>query len=268
MSNSNRLHPAEDFVFGYNAITDLRQKHQEMRMDFGILKLNEGMVFEDDHPELERVYLLIYGKVEIEYDGNKVVAERGSYLNENIWCINTPQGVKLTVKGLAADSEIAVMRTENDKKFEPVVRCGEQIVNEIRGKGFMNEAGTRIVRTAQDVRLSPDSNLMLGEDVHYPGKWSGFPSHSHKQPEIYFYKFYPKNGFGLLKLGDDAVLLEHNDTVKIQPQLVHPQVAAPGYAMYYIWVIRHLEGNPYIKPDFEEQHLWVEQPGAKYWPDI
>lgn len=268
MSNSNRLHPAEDFVFGYNAITDLRQKHQEMKMDFGILKLNENMVFEDDHPELERVYLLIYGKVEIEYDGNKVVAERGSYLNENIWCINTPQGVKLTVKGLAADSEIAVMRTENDKKFEPVVRCGDQIVNEIRGKGFMNEAGTRIVRTAQDVRLSPDSNLMLGEDVHYPGKWSGFPSHSHKQPEIYFYKFYPKNGFGLLKLGDDAVLLEHNDTVKIQPQLVHPQVAAPGYAMYYIWVIRHLEGNPYIKPDFEEQHLWVEQPGAKYWPDI
>ena len=37
----------------------------------------------------------------------------------------------------------------------------------------MNEAGTRIVRTAQDHRLTPDSNLMLGEDVHYPGKWSG-----------------------------------------------------------------------------------------------
>lgn len=49
---------------------------------------------------------------------------------------------------------------------------------------------------------------------------------------------------------------------------MHPQVSAPGYAMYYIWVIRHLKGNPYIKPDFEEQHLWVEQPGAKYWSDI
>lgn len=108
--------------------------------------------------------------------------------------------MKLTVKGIADDSEIAVMRTENDKIFEPVIRCGDKIVNEIRGKGFMNEAGTRIVRTAQDVRLSPESNLMLGEDVHYPGKWSGFPSHSHAQPETYFYKFYPKNGFGLLKL--------------------------------------------------------------------
>lgn len=265
---SNRLHRTEDFAFGYNAITDLYGEHKEMLMDYGVLKLNEGMYFEDPRTELERVYLLMYGKVEVEYDGTKVVAERGSYLNENIWCINVPKGVKLAVKGLAEDSEIAVMRTENDKQFAPVVRCGDMITNEIRGKGFMNEAGTRIVRTAQDVRLSPDSNLMLGEDVHYPGKWSGFPSHSHNQPEIYFYKFHPKNGFGLLRLGDEAVLLEHNDTVKIVPDHVHPQVTAPGYAMYYIWVIRHLEGNPYIKPTFEEQHLWVEQPGAKYWPDI
>ncbi|MGN1008127.1 MAG: 5-deoxy-glucuronate isomerase, partial [Butyricicoccus sp.] len=48
----------------------------------------------------------------------------------------------------------------------------------------------------------------------------------------------------------------------------HPQVAAPGYAMYYLWIIRHLEGNPYLGPDFDPQYLWVEQPGAKYWPDI
>lgn len=264
---SNRIQQSGAFAPGYNVITDLRAKHTEMLMDFGILKLSEGMSFTDDRPELERVYLLIYGKVEVEYDGCRVVAERGSCFDENIWCINLPKGVQLTVRGLTADSEIAVMRTENDKSFTPVVRCDDKIVNEIRGKGFMNEAGTRIVRTAQDVRLSPDSNLMLGEDVHYPGKWSGFPSHSHAQPEIYFYKFLPENGFGLLKLGDEGVLLEHNDTVKIQPGLVHPQVAAPGYAMYYIWVIRHLEGNPYIKPDFEAQHLWVEQPGAKYWPD-
>ena len=265
---NNRLHQTEDFAFGYNSITDLAKKNPEMMMDFGILKLSKNMYFEDDRSNLERVYLLIYGNVEVEYDGAHVVAERESYLNNNIWCINVPKGVKLSVRGLAEDSEIAVMRTENNKIFEPAIRCGEKIVIEMRGKGFMNEAGTRIVRTAQDIHLSPDSNMMLGEDVHYPGKWSGFPSHSHKQPEIYFYKFHPKNGFGLLKLGDEGVLLEHNDTVKIMPSLVHPQVTAPGYAMYYIWVIRHLKDNPYIKPDFEHQHLWVEEPGAKYWPDI
>ena len=77
----------------------------------------------------------------------------------------------------------------------------------------------------------------------------------------------PENGFGLLKLGDEGVVLEHNDTVKIYPNVVHPQVAAPGYAMYFLWVIRHLDGNPYVTPTFEEEHLWVEAPDAVIWPD-
>lgn len=158
--------------------------------------------------------------------------------------------------------------TENNTDFKPTIRTKENSVIEIRGKGFMNEAGTRIVKTFMDKKLAAESNIMIGEDIHYPGKWSGFPSHSHNQPEIYFYKFYPENGFGLLKLGDEGILMEYNDTVKIMPNKVHPKVTAPGYAMHYVWIIRHLEGNPYIRPNFEEQHLWVEQPGAKYWPEI
>lgn len=261
-----RLQQTKPFEVGYDSITELNGKHKEMMMDFGILKLDNGTKFEDSK-ELERVFLLLYGEIEVCWNGEIVRISRETYLDDNVWCLNVPKNVSVTITGIAKDSEVAVMRTENDKDFTPVVRSGDAVVKETRGKGSMNEAGTRIVRTVQDVRLSPDSNLMLGEDVHYPGKWSGFPSHSHAQPEIYFYKFHPENGFGLLKLGDEGVLLEHNDTIKIMPNLVHPQVAAPGYAMYYLWVIRHLDGNPYIKPDFEEQHLWVEEPDAKYWPD-
>lgn len=261
-----RLHQTAPFQAGYQAITECNGQHSEMLMDFGILKLTPGMCFRDNQP-LERVFVLLYGEIEVEFEGQIVRGCRHTYTDDTIWSINLPQTVCATIRGIAEDSEIAVIRTENAKEFAPVVRAGRDIVEEIRGKGTMNETGTRIVRTAQDVQLSPDSNIMFGEDMHYPGKWSGFPSHSHAQPEIYFYKFYPQNGFGLLKLGDEGVLLEHNDTVLIEPNLVHPQVAAPGYAMYYLWVIRHLEGNPYLKPDFEAEHLWVEQPGAKYWPE-
>ena len=261
-----RIQQKEPFKTGYNAITELNGKHSDMMMDFGILKLEKGTQFEEEC-SLERAYLLICGEIEVSFEGKTVKARRESFLDDDLWCLNVAAGVKVKITGIAADSEVAVMRTENDRNFESAVRCGDAIVKEVRGKGFMNEAGTRIVRTAQDHRLTPASNLMLGEDVHYPGKWSGFPSHSHVQPEIYFYKFYPENGFGLLKLGDEGILLEHNDTVKIIPNKVHPQVTAPGYAMYYIWVIRHLDGNPYLGPDFEEQHLWVEKPGAVYWPE-
>ena len=245
-----RIQQKEPFKTGYNAITELNGKHSDMMMDFGILKLEKGTQFEEEC-SLERAYLLICGEIEVSFEGKTVKARRESFLDDDLWCLNVAAGVKVKITGIAADSEVAVMRTENDRNFESAVRCGDAIVKEVRGKGFMNEAGTRIVRTAQDHRLTPESNLMLGEDVHYPGKWSGFPSHSHVQPEIYFYKFYPENGFGLLKLGDEGILLEHNDTVKIIPNKVHPQVTAPGYAMYYIWVIRHLDGNPYLGPDFQ-----------------
>ncbi|WP_010167048.1 5-deoxy-glucuronate isomerase [Candidatus Epulonipiscium viviparus] len=262
-----KLKQDQPFAVGYNSITELDGKHSEMLMDYGILKLEAGTVFSDAKP-LEKVFLLMYGEIEVTFNGETHVGKRSCYLNDDVWVLNVPKDVDVVITGLAADSEVAITRTENDIIFAPTIYTAENSVREIRGKGFMNEAGTRIVRTFMDKKLAPHSNIMIGEDVHYPGKWSGFPSHSHEQPEIYYYKFYPENGFGLLKLGDEGVLMEHNDTVKIEPNLVHPQVAAPGYAMYYVWVIRHLENNPYIKPTFEKEHLWVEQEGAKYWPEI
>lgn len=256
-----------EFKVGYNSITEIQGKHSEMLMDYGILKLEENTLHTDSEL-LERVVILLYGEIEVSFGGKTYTAKRNCFLDDDFWAVNLPEGMEVQIKGIAEDSEVALVRTENKNKFEPTIRTKENSVIETRGKGSMNEAGTRIVKTLMDKKLAPESNIMFGEDVHYPGKWSGFPSHSHNQPEIYFYKFYPKNGFGLLKLGDEGVLMEHNDTVTIDPDLVHPQVTAPGYAMYYLWVIRHLEGNPYIKPTFEEEHLWVEEPGAKYWPEI
>jgi 5-deoxy-glucuronate isomerase len=61
-------------------------------------------------------------------------------------------------------------------------------------------------------------------------------------------------------------VLRQNDTILIHDGEVHPQVAAPGYAMYYLWVIRHLEGNRYGTPTFVPEHRWVMDPQAKIWP--
>jgi 5-deoxy-glucuronate isomerase len=238
-----------------------------MMMDFGILKLTNGTEFFDDK-SLEKVYLLMYGEIKIEWEGNSKVFKRTSFLDDDFVALNVPFDVVVKITGITDDSEVAVFRTENSVRFDSVVRDKSNSTIETRGQGSMNEVGTRVVKTLMDKTLAPESNIMFGEDVHDPGKWAGFPSHSHNQPEIYFYKFHPENGFGLLKLGDGAVLMEQNDTVTIDPDLVHPQVAAPGYAMYFLWIIRHLEGNPYLKPTFEEEHLWVEKPGAKYWPEI
>ena len=58
--------------------------------------------------------------------------------------------------------------------------------------------------------------------------------------------------------GNNAVKVHHGNTVLILNDATHPQVVAPGYAMFLIWVIRHLDDNPYDKPTFEPEHLWFK----------
>jgi len=237
-----------------------------MMMDFGILKLDKGTIYNNKDSK-ERIFLLLNGEAVLRTNNNEFTVKRTNIFDEGPWSLHVPMDVEVEIGGQANGTEFAVHSTENEKIFNVKLYGPEDCRIEIRGAGQMNEAGTRLVRTILDHENAPYANLMLGEDVHYPGKWAGFPSHSHKQPEIYFYRFMPEQGFGLLKLGDQGVCMEQNDTVLILPDLVHPQVAAPGYAMYFLWVIRHLEGNPYIGPTFEEKHLWVEDPRAILWPE-
>jgi 5-deoxy-glucuronate isomerase len=101
--------------------------------------------------------------------------------------------------------------------------------------------------------------------VTAPGKWSSYPPHHHPQPEIYHYRFAPRQGFGLTAIGEETHQVRHNDTVLIRDTQDHPQVSAPGYAMWYIWVIRHLDGNRYGIPTFTPEHTWVQDSGARIW---
>jgi len=121
------------------------------------------------------------------------------------------------------------------------------------------------VRTIFDFRNRPQARLVLGEVVTLPGRWSSYPPHHHPQPEIYHYRFSQPSGFGFSEAGGGVVRVRHGDTLKIPPGADHAQVAAPGYPMYYLWVIRHLDGNPYRKPEFTESHRWLLDPGVKAW---
>lgn len=261
-----KIRNKKGFPQGYTEIVS-KEQYTGLLMNFGILKLLKDHEFVSDE-NLERIFLLLKGEVWLSWDGQETSIKRNSIYDDDPLTLHVPKDVVVKIKGISRESEFTVHKTENIRFFPPKLYGSEELVNEVRGKGTMNETGTRLVRTIIDHSINSNSNFMIGEDVHFPGKWAGFPSHSHAQPEIYFYRFLPDNGFGLLKLGDQGVCLEENDTVVIPPDFVHPQVAAPGYAMYFLWVIRHLDDNPYIKPNFEKQHLWAEDPDAKIWPDI
>lgn len=256
-------HP-DGFQPGYNNIVDQDGQYSEYLMDFAVLKLEPNQEYECDL-EKERIFLLICGHVKYEWEGQTETIERPNFYDFDPYCLHVPSNTKVKLTGMGEGAELAVHRTDNAKTFPSKWITPADIRIERRGAGVMQGTGERLVRTIMDHGINPDANLMLGEDMHYPGRWAGFPSHHHEQPEIYYYRFYPEQGFGLMKLGDEGVLMEQNDTVLIPPNYDHPQVAAPGYGMYFLWVIRHLDGNPYLGPTFVDEHTWAEQPDADIW---
>lgn len=261
-----RIKQEKPFEIGYNSITELNGKHSDMLMDFGILKMDKDFSYCDQN-NLEKAYLLIYGEVTFTWDDQKVTVTRNNCFDDAPYCLHVPPATFIEVTSLSEDAEIAVFRTNNEDTFESKFYTPDEVRSEMRGKGTMKEASTRNVRTIFDKENTNKANLVLGEVIGYPGKWSSYPPHHHPQPEIYFYKFNPSHGYGFSEHGDEVFKLEENVTIKVMPNMTHPQVTAPGYAMYYLWVIRHLENEPYITPTFVDKHKWVMKEEAKIWPD-
>lgn len=252
------------FPYGYNEISAICDIEQKTLMDFGILRLTAGDTFCESQ-NLERAYLLISGDITIEWENNIEDICRENCFDYSPWVLHVPNDVEVKITA-AGETEIAVHRTENERTFPSKLYTPEECASENRGEGTMRETSTRIVRTVFDQSNAPYSNLVLGEVIGFPGKWSSYPPHYHTQPEIYYYRFLPENGYGFAELGEDVVKTHHNSTVLIVNSETHPQTTAPGYAMWYLWVIRNLDGNPYTTPTFVPEHEWVRHNDAKIWP--
>ena len=143
-----------------------------------------------------------------------------------------------------------VQQTDNDKTWAPVFYNPENCLYQEFGKGQWNGTGHRIVSTMFDLDNAPYSNMVMGEVFNQPGRWSSYPPHHHPQPELYYYQFDHSEGFGAGFEGDIPYKTENGSCLCIRGGNAHQQVTAPGYEMYYVWLIRHLDGDPWIKQEF------------------
>ncbi|MGD1822290.1 MAG: 5-deoxy-glucuronate isomerase [Pleomorphochaeta sp.] len=257
----------EEFKCGYTTITELNGTNKEMLLDFGILKLDTDDIFESDS-NLERAYLLISGKIEFIYEDKKYIAERYSCFDEEPIVLHVSKDVKIKIIALN-DSEICIERCQNETIFPSKIYNKDNVRTDIFGKDVLNNTSIRSVRTIFDGEIAPYSNMVMGEVINHPGKFSSYPPHDHPQPEIYHYKFFPKQGFGVSMLDDDAFVVKDGDTSLIKPDTTHSQVAAPGYAMYYIWMIPHLEDDRWLPTTryYRDEHKWLLDKDVKIWPE-
>jgi len=236
-----------------------------MLMDFSVVVLGPGEEYADGSETDERAFLLGRGGASLRWPGGSAEASRASLFDQAPWTLLLPRNAGLSATAGPDGAEFYRIATENDTEYRPRLFSPDECRSEFRGEGTMNEASTRIVRTVFDDANMGESRLVLGEVVGVPGKWSSYPPHHHPQPEIYHYRFLPSSGFGLTAIGDRPYVLADRDTILIRDGEDHPQVTAPGYAMWYLWVIRHLESRRYGTPEFTEAHRWVAEKDAPIW---
>lgn len=214
---------------------------------------------------VETAWLLMNGQISGTAGGESIALQRSSLFDESSSCVHVSAGTPVDIKA-EVDTELTVYSCDNTLPFGARVFAPEDVANEPRGKGQVNDRCLRYVRTIfDDTNSDPNTGLVLGEVITFQGAWSSYPPHHHPQPEIYHYRFTEPQGYGHAELGDTVLKVRNFDTVKILDLNDHSQCSAPGYGMYYSWVIRHLPDNRYSVPEFTEEHTWIMQPGAEYW---
>jgi 5-deoxy-glucuronate isomerase len=111
--------------------------------------------------------------------------------------------------------------------------------------------------------------ILIGETINPPGNWSSYPPHKHdvqdppnevRLEEVYFFRVDPPGGFGVQLRYDaeasEAFTVRDGDVAVIR-RGYHPVVAAPGYALYYLWIMAG-EGRVMI-PHLDPAHAWVAE---------
>lgn len=254
-----------DNMFGYpscsltgeTVIVDRNGIYKNMLQDVSVLKLRKGEVKNFYSVKDETAVLLLEGNIIFCWETKKITAKRKNVFEDNAFCLHFPRQIEVVIIA-NEDSEILIQKTENEKNFQPVFYEKGKYRDEIFGQGLCDNVAVRQVTTFFDYDNAPYSNMVMGEVYSNQGGWSGFLPHSHRQPEVYYYRFDHPNGFGACFIGDNVFKVVDKSFCAIPGGLTHPQVSAPGYRMYYVWMIRHLPQDPWVDRELDKKHIWLK----------
>ena len=236
-------------------------------LELGILRLSAGGVYRGSSHESEVCLVLLGGLANVTAGEASFISigGRANVFNGRATAVHIPPGLKFKLEAVSA-LEVAIARAPSDLAGEPRLIGPEKVRVSTRGKDTFE----RQVHDIIDFNF-PSKRLLVGETFNAPGKWSSYPPHKHdtmappdetRMEEVYLFKINPPQGFGFQRIYshekklDDAYVIRDNTVAKL-PFGYHPVAAAPGYALYYLWV---LAGEPrnYVLHD-DPNHTWVKE---------
>lgn len=253
-------------VFGYpefdesgeKLLTSYDNEYADMLMDIRVYRMRAGEERSFRREGEETALLLLAGSLWYRWEGKRELAIRRSVFTEGPFALHVSGGTEVKIRA-DADSELLVQCTKNEKSFPSHFYRPEEAPWKYSCLGKFGNVAKRRVNTIFDHDISPASNMVLGEVLNDRGNWSGYLPHRHDQPEVYYFKFDRPEGFGASFVGDQVFKSTEGSFSAIPGGELHPQAVAPGYQMYTCWMIRHLEGKPWLQTDRCEdaRYVWL-----------
>ena len=171
---------------GYNSYIDAAADDLGTQMDVGLLILEPGEQYSISEQEKECAVLLWEGAAQLYYGGQSAHISRTDCFRAEGYCLLAPRGTDIRICA-ETHSEFYIQKTRNPRAYAPVLYTPETVQVEHKGShGELLGTMQREIKTYFDLDNAPFSNMVLGEVLNYPGKWSSYPPHHHPQPEVYF----------------------------------------------------------------------------------
>jgi 5-deoxy-glucuronate isomerase len=218
--------------------------------------------------DVELAAVVLSGVVDVTADGQSLgrAGGRGNVFEGAGHTIYAPPSAALRLRAVDGPAQLAIATAPIEGGEAGPARVIGPDDQDVAHRGDGN--WSRTVRTI----LGPGDaagRLLLGETINPPGNWSSYPPHKHdthepprevKLEEIYLFKLDPAGGFGVQIRydgdGEECFTVRDGDVAAI-PAGYHPVVAAPGYSLYYLWVMAG-EGRQMI-PYLDPSHAWVQE---------
>lgn len=254
---SQEFHYPEFDPFGEKELCQAGDFVNDMMMSISVHRMVPGQEMTRCHHVGETAVLLIQGHVTLQWEDREETAVRHGFIDEGPCCLHVSKGVRVTILA-HEDSEILIQETENDRDFPSIFYRPEDCRDDIFGLDVYDNKMKRTVRTVFDYTNAPYSNMVLGEVINHQGGWSSYTPHHHPQPEVYYYRFERPEGFGACFIGENVYKIKDGSVAAIPGGKTHPQVTAPAFPMYYCWMIRHLDGDPWTGRTVDERYAWID----------
>jgi len=248
----------------------VKRKRQDLLLiDFGLVNLKKGETLRDGTKDEEAVLYIFGGNCSVSGEGFnfKTVGVRRDVFDGKASAVYLPPHTQFVVTA-ASDLSAALVKAPATAAGSPQHITPKDI--RIREVGKDNWQ-----RKVHDVGMDnlAAQRLLFGETFNPPGNWSSAPPHKHdvenppaeaRLEELYFYRLKPQQGFGLQRVytadGYDQVFVVGDGDVVTLPRGYHPVVAAPGYELYYFWVLASFHDRKMRVQD-DPKHLWLKEAG-------